>query len=463
MLDPTTPSPSGAPPGLVDWRKVVEASLKGRDFDSQRSPTRNGFSIEPLYARRNDTEPLPGRGARPWAIVQPVDDPDPDRANEQALADISGGATGLSLRFAGSPAAGAVGLPPTHNALSIALEGVDLGKVHLRLELSSERPQSVVELSVLAEKSGIAPELAEIGFGLDPLALVGESPRRPEPEQLAGLFSFLRKHKFRGPLACLDARPLHEAGASEAQELGGALGIAAWWLRELAETDVGRPPDVMSFFGASLSVDRDVLLSLAKLRALQLLWARLQELCGAPPTHLPVHAETSRRMLTRADPHSNLLRNTMAAFAAATGGADSILVQSHTAALGLADANARGLARNIQHLLIEEADVSHVSDPGAGSGAIEAMTDALAERAWAEFQMIEREGGIVASIQSSAFPARIASARKALAREVREGTTPLVGSTVYRAAEPAEAEQSEPEHPGPLAPIRLEALARAAA
>ena len=55
-------------------------------------------------------------------------------------------------------------------------------------------------------------------------------------------------------------------------------------------------------------------------------------------------------MLTRADPHANLLRNTLAAFAAAAGGADSILVQPHTAALGLADPDARALARNIQHL-----------------------------------------------------------------------------------------------------------------
>jgi methylmalonyl-CoA mutase len=128
----------------------------------------------------------------------------------------------------------------------------------------------------------------------------------------------------------------------------------------------------------------------------------------------------------------------------------------------LADGEARSLARNIQHLLIDEASIHHVADPAAGSGAVEALTEGLAERAWAEFQGIEREGGIVVSLRAGAFPARIAAVRDALAAEVEERVAPLVGATVYR--EPGEAWPRETAespvfaHRG-LAPIRLEALA----
>ena len=115
-------------------------------------------------------------------------------------------------------------------------------------------------------------------------------------------------------------------------------------------------------------------------------------------------------MLTRADLLANLLRNTLAAFAAGVGGADTISVVPHTAALGITDRNARALARNIQHLLMEESDLHRVADPAAGSGAIEALTEALAERAWAEFRAIEREGGIVESLRAGQFQARIAAA-----------------------------------------------------
>jgi methylmalonyl-CoA mutase len=452
-------------PGIGDWRKLVSDGLKGRDFDSLRSKTSDGIVIEPLYERQRDAEPLLGRGALPWTIVQPVDNPDPDKANEQAIADIKGGATGLSLRFADSFPAATTGLPAAAGVLEEALDGVDLAKVHIRLEPHADVFRSAVSLHLFAEKSGVAPELARISFGLDPLSFAESSAdTTPQPEQFAGVFSYLRSRRYRGPLVCLDARVFHEAGASEAQELAGVLALAAWWLRELDETGVGSPADVMQHFGASLSVDRDLLVSLAKLRAARLLWARFQEVCGAPFSLLPIHAETSRRMLTRVDPHANLLRNTLAALAAAVSGADSILVHPHTAALGPANPEARALARNIQHLLMQESHLDRVADPGAGSGAIEALTNALGERAWAEFQQIERESGIIASFGSGAFPARIGEARAALVTEVASGAAPLVGSTLHT-TEPGFGSDGEPTVKAPrgLAPIRLELLAKAAA
>jgi len=48
------------------------------------------------------------------------------------------------------------------------------------------------------------------------------------------------------------------------------------------------------------------------------------------------------------DPYVNMLRATMATFAAGLGGADSINVLPHTLALGLPDPFARRAARNTQ-------------------------------------------------------------------------------------------------------------------
>jgi methylmalonyl-CoA mutase len=450
-------------PGIGDWRKLVSESLKGGDFDRLRSTTRDGIVVEPLYERRPDDRPRLGRRTSAWTIVQPVDDPDPDKANDQALRDINGGATGLSLRFADSSFATTAGLPASERVLEAALGGIELARIHIRLEPSKDPFRRAVSLHLHAERTGIAPELTRIDFGLDPLAFVENSAETtPKPEQFARVFSYLRSRNYRGPLASMDARVFHETGATEAQELAGFLAVGAWWLRLLDETGEGSPAEIMQYLGASLSVDRDFLLSLAKLRAARLLWARLQEVCEAHLSPLPVHAETSRRMLTRADPHANLLRNTIAGFAAAVGGADTILVHPHTAALGLPDPDARSLARNIQHLLMQETHLDGVADPAAGSGAIEALTDALAERAWAEFQQIEREGGIVESLRSGALTARIAQARTALVTEVVDGKAPLVGSTVYSTGSDA-TEKSTPAPPRGLQPVRLEALAKAAA
>src|SRR5690606_1566671 len=117
-----------------------------------------------------------------------------------------------------------------------------------------------------------------------------------------------------------------------------------------------------------------------------------------PSSAATVHAETSWRMMAAADPETNILRSTIACFAAASGGADSISVLPHTIAHGLPEAFARRVARNTQLIMASESHVAFVADPSSGSGAMEALTDALCESAWEEFRAIEREGGILRSL-----------------------------------------------------------------
>jgi methylmalonyl-CoA mutase len=283
---------------------------------------------------------------------------------------------------------------------------------------------------------------------------------------LAGGFGELRAARFGGALAELDGRVVHEAGGSEAQELASVLAAAAWWLRALAENGVSAEA-ALPQVAASLTVDRDQFVSVAKLRAMRLLWARLAELCGAPGVPLSIHGETSRRTLTRTDPHTNLVRTTIAAIAAALAGADTISVVPFDAALGLPGASARALARNTHHLLIEESHLHRVADPGAGSGLVESLTDALAETAWSEFQQLEREGGILESLAAGALQARIAEKREALAAEVASGSAPLVGATIFAHPDGAPRGESEavPGRPsfGGLAPVSLEDLAQGTA
>src|SRR5207237_2187551 len=130
-----------------------------------------------------------------------------------------------------------------------------------------------------------------------------------------------------------------------------------------------------------------------------LLWARVEEACGLAPKPVFVSATTAWRMLTRRDPWVNLLRATVAVFSAGLGGADAITVLPFTAALGLPDRFARRLARNTQLILLEESNLAKVSDPGAGSGGIEDLTNHLCAAAWAQFQEIGNAGGVVSGLQ----------------------------------------------------------------
>src|SRR6202007_1517246 len=127
------------------------------------------------------------------------------------------------------------------------------------------------------------------------------------------------------------------------------------------------------------------------------LWARIEAACGLAPAPAFISAETAWRTLARRDPHVNILRATIAVFAAALGGADAITVLPFTAALGLSDRFARRIARNTQLVLLEESHLAKVADPSAGSGSVEDLTDQLCRAAWALFREIEAAGGLPAA------------------------------------------------------------------
>jgi len=201
-----------------------------------------------------------------------------------------------------------------------------------------------------------------------------------------------------------------------------ASALAYWRALEAAGIDADRARRLIGF---RMAADADQFLTIAKLRALRRLWAHVEASAGLAPAPIRIHAETAWRMTTKRDPWVNLLRATVAVFSAGVGGADFISVMPFTQALGLPDAFARRLARNTQIVLLEESNLARVADPAAGAGGIEALTNALAEKAWEIFAGIEKTGGLSATIASGDIKAMVEAARAARTRK------PIVGTTLF--------------------------------
>ena len=428
-------------PDIEAWRALARKALGDASFeDALTSRPDDGSRIDPLELRLRDSRAFATRAApsKPWSITQRIDDPDPGRANRQALEDIDQGASGLALVFEGAPNAFGYGLPARPEALAVALHNVPLQKVYIRIDAHPASRASVDWLFALAGKRRLDPSRLSFSFGIDPAAIFAgtgrlkmsvEALKASMPQSLAHFFAL----GLPGILLEGDGRAFHNAGATEAQELGVAIASAVSHLRMFEEA---RQPLVYAapHIGFSLAVDQDQFVSIAKLRALRALWARVTEVCSIPSATVSVHAETSYRMMTRKDPETNILRSTIAAFAAAAGGADSIAILPHTIAHGLPDPFARRIARNTQLILARESHIDFVADPAAGSGSVEAMTDALCEAAWNEFQLIESEGGVLDGLLAGTIQRRIAKARDERAEEYRSGRRHLVGTTLFPAA-----------------------------
>lgn len=439
------------------WRELARRALDGEDFDKALvSHTEDAIRIEPVYRRvpaSHSTRLAPGDA---WRIVQRIDDPDLERANRQAREEAAGGATGLALVFDGAPNAFGHGIAAEREALNRVLEGIPLDRLHLRID---PHPASRASIDWIIELYGarrISPASLSFSLGFDPAAIFGgtgrlnmsvEALQASLPQSLAHFFAL----GLPGVLMEADGRVYHNAGATAAQELGAMLSSAVWHLRMFQEA---RQPLLYSVahIGFALSVDQDQFESVAKIRALRRLWARVQEACGIEMRPTTIHAETSFRMLTRADPETNILRNTIAAFSAGIGGADSVSVLGHTLPHGLPDGHARRIARNTQLILLDESHLGFVSDPAAGAGGFEALTDGLCRQAWEEFQAIEAAGGLYAVLKSGRLQDEIAAKAEERRRRFEAGELVLVGSNRY----PAPAER-------PVATLAADPSAREAA
>jgi methylmalonyl-CoA mutase len=441
------------------WRQLVEAVLKGRPFDRTLiSKTYDGLTIEPLYMRRTDARPVSGRAASsPWSVVQRVDHPDPAAANAEALHDLETGAGGLSLVFAGSIGAYGYGLEASEATLVRVLDGIELhAGIALDLDLGSQIDNVGLLLAALIEGHGTAPARAGIRFGFDPISAAAVSGGSPlsKDELLAnfnGVIAQLARRGFRGPFALADGRPIHDAGGSEAQELAYVLATALTYLRAL-EGSGHALEAARAMIQFQLAADADQFLTLAKFRALRRLWARVEDVCGLAPKPVFVSAQTAWRMMTRRDPHVNLLRTTLAVFSAALGGADAITVLPFNMALGLPDRFARRIARNTQLILIEEANLARVTDPAVGSGGIEDLTNQLCRAAWTFFQEIEKVGGALAALDRAVVQEAVAAVREQRRTAVAHRVDALTGTSDFASIDelPVAVLDVAPVKPAPL-------------
>ncbi|ODA66886.1 Methylmalonyl-CoA mutase small subunit [Methyloligella halotolerans] len=421
----------------AEWLALVEKFLKGMPFEKLQTRTYDGNLIEPLYQPAQGKEPIAGRHPRsPWGVMQRIDLPDAEAANKQVMDDLFNGAPGLQLVFQGSVGDYGYALKADKAALEAALKDVLLDKgVALELDLSPSAKDAADIIADMVSASEMKPETVDIRFGFDPLGALSVHGAMPGSwsdlaPHFAGKIKFLAEKGFKGPFAVADGRPVHAAGGSEGQELAFALSVAVAYLRALEEAGLSLDEArKMIFF--RLAADQNQFLTIAKFRAVRRLWARIEEACGLDPEPVHVTAETAWRMMTKRDPYGNIVRTTIACAGAAIGGADTISVLPYTAALGNPRDHARRVARNTQLILTEESNLHQVSDPSAGSGALEAFTDDLCRSAWALFQEIDKSGGAYEALKAGIVQKHVAATRAERDQNVAKRKEAMIGTSDF--------------------------------
>ncbi|MCC5877843.1 MAG: acyl-CoA mutase large subunit family protein [Candidatus Sumerlaeia bacterium] len=425
-------------PTLEQWKELATGDLKGGDFDKKLCwKTLEGFTVNPIYTSENlkgashlgslpgfapfvrGTSPLSGVSPR-WQIRQDCLLPAPEDVNASVRDAIARGADAVSIRLDNAARQGFDGdsveardlagrggcTISSLNGLRLALADIDLAKYPITIRTGGAALPVLGMLVALADERGV-----------DRRMLVGSVECDPHRK-------FLRRGSMQATLElhyremtdmaafcqeeCPGIRPIivnshswHNAGGSAVQELGYTLASAVEYIREMTKRGVTADKAFLSVL-FSFSVSTNLFIEIAKLRAARLLWAKVATAFNVESEHAAkmfLHGRTSAFTKTLDDPYNNMVRTSLEAFAAAIGGCDSIYVAPFDEVVGPPDATSMRIARNQQIILQEEVALSRVVDPAGGSYYVESLTDSIAREAWAIFQRVEEEGGLVVSLR----------------------------------------------------------------
>src|SRR5829696_523006 len=377
-----------------EWRALVAGVLRkaGREDlpepveEALRRPVATGVTVAPLYTAADAADlptavGVPGlppfvRGSRAsggpagsaevtasggaeggapggWDIRQRHAHPDVAVTKEAIAADLENGVTSLWL------VVGDGAVPADRLGDVLADVYLDLAPV----SVSGGTAAAEAFLDLVDGRDDLAPGGS---LGLDPL---GEHAASGQPQDLSGLAGIARRAAVHRGLrtVVVDGTVFADAGASAVEELGCSLAAGVAYLRALIEGGLS-VDEAFAALEFRYAASADEFTTIAGLRAARRLWDRVGEVAGASPEARAQrqHAVTSSVMTTRRDPWVNMLRTTVACFAAGAGGADVVTVQPFDAALGLPDAFSRRIARNTQSLLVEEGHLARVLDPAGG-------------------------------------------------------------------------------------------------
>ncbi len=172
--------------------------------------------------------------------------------------------------------------------------------------------------------------------------------------------------------------------SSPIQEISQGLEKATLIMDSLTNHGMAKE-SIFSAISLSLTSDDNFFVTIAKLKALRLLWYQLSqafEISFYTPDKLHLHVISEKWTSEDFQPHGNMLKNTTHALASIFGGCNSLSLCPED---DLNDTMNR-IGLNVSNILKEECHLNKVSDPLAGAYAIENMVHQFSQSAWSDFQ-----------------------------------------------------------------------------
>ncbi|KRC82278.1 methylmalonyl-CoA mutase [Sphingomonas sp. Root241] len=454
-------------PSLDAWAALAAKEVKDADLTWH---TPEGIAVKPLYTAADAADPgLPGfapftRGVkatmyagRSWTIRQYAGFSTAEESNAFYRRNLAAGQKGLSIAFdlathrgydsdhprvTGDVGKAGVAID-TLADMQILFDGIPLDQMSVSMTMNGAVLPCLAFYIVAAEEQGVRQDQLTGTIQNDILKefMVRNTyiyPPEPSMRIVADIIAYTAQHMPRFNSISISGYHMHEAGATAVQELAFTLADGMAYVRAAIARglSIDEFAGRLSFF---FGIGMNFFMEVAKLRAARLLWSRIIAGFGgsARSQMLRTHCQTSGVSLQEQDPYNNVIRTTIEAMAATFGGTQSLHTNSLDEAVALPTDFSARIARNTQLILQEETGMTHVVDPLGGSYYVEALTNELAEKAWALIEEVEALGGMTHAVESGMPKEHIERAAAARQARVDRGEDVIVGVNKYRLAEEA--------------------------
>ncbi len=375
-------------------------------------------SIHPEFAYANE-----------WQKCVQINAEDPLHANKHALAALKHGAD--SLCFDG------IGIT-TQEELRLTLKEIIPEYIALNFTSGEGAPALLFMLADEFANRGKSTDKLTGSIQYDILADYAQQGSFPysKTESFAILQAMLELSSKELPLfrnLVVNATLFHESGAEEADELAFILHV----FQEYFEAFSGNitPSQLARMARVRISSGGDYFLSIAKTRAIRFLWHMFLDAWNVDSRsiQLEIAAESCLRNKTIYDPYSNLIRATMEGMSAVIGGADSLTLHPHDVFCVEPSSDSWRLALNVQHLLHDEAHLDKVCDPSSGAWFIDQLTQKLVEKAWGQFEALQKQGSFSQLLEKGIIQERIHATAHSVRNAVRTRKHGIIGTSQFSA------------------------------
>ena len=457
---------------VEEWEAKANKQLSrmNKTVDDLVWNTAEGIDIKPVYTAEDldgleYTNTMPGmapyiRGpqttmyaGRPWTIRQYAGFSTAEESNAFYKKALAAGGQGVSVAF---DLATHRGYDSDHPRVSgdVGKAGVAIDSIEDMKILFDEIPLDKVSVSmtmngaVLPVLAGYIVAAEEQGVSQDKLAGTIQNdilkefmvrntyiyPPAPSMKIIGDIIAYASGNLPKFNTISISGYHIQEAGADAALELAYTLADGKEYIKTALASGLEIDqfaPRLSFFWGVSMNFYMEI----AKMRAARLLWAKIVEEFkpkNEKSSMLRTHSQTSGWSLTEQDPYNNVVRTTIEAMAAVFGGTQSLHTNALDEAIALPTEFSSRIARNTQLIIQEEAGITKVVDPWAGSYMMENLTQEIADKAWELIEEVEAAGGMAKAIETGMPKMKIEeSAAKKQAR-IDRGEDVIVGVNKYQ-------------------------------